>query len=206
MKKLFMFLCVGALLLFSISAQAIPLTDEYTVEVITNQLGTYSWQFVYNITNNNQQAPGLPYTGLDGFFIVMPENAVISSVSVPAPYHPPSPTPGSWFFKIWDDDWAQYWGNEEASVYPAGTTATFSFQADGVVVGESDAVITTYWSTYEAPNSYQFPGSDVWYTDYETTLVGPAAVPEPATMLLLGSGLVGLAGFGRKKFFKRSST
>jgi len=30
-----------------------------------------------------------------------------------------------------------------------------------------------------------------------------APIPEPATMLLLGSGLLGVVGYGRKKFFKK---
>ena len=66
---------------------------------------------------------------------------------------------------------------------------------------ETTLAMPTNWTPYTG----QTIGTDSYDLNLDIDGSQRYGVPEPATMFLLGSGLIGLAGFGRKKkFFKKN--
>jgi hypothetical protein len=178
MKKLLMFLLCTGLLVASIST-AKAATFDYTITIDNVK---DNWTSPWGVNE------GAIYTGSATFY----DELLTGSGDEYAPLISLSGNIGTFTYAE---------ANAAGTIFPP-----MALYSDGVMVGMFSMLWNSSMTWYGTlwGNDYLGPddGEGGYYVTGAISYTEVAPVPEPATMLLLGSGLIGLAGFRRKKSMK----
>jgi len=217
MKKLLMFACAIIFVLFAVSVHAIPVTlyfHEYNATASAMDIGGTSTGEI-SITADFSNPAGQTFTydldtntwGTNIDLILTFGNSAFDPFSLPV--SDSGPIIGSLPYPFFAYGGLQY---DTSPVSGTGTIfdGSVSSYTNNVLLYDADFALPDgpyYITEFEGPLTIFYPDGSGGVAFAESYLTGSGTlgrspVPEPTTMLLFGAGLLGLAGFGRKKFKK----